>query len=96
MKIENKIIKLINKIQKPEDVEIRLIQDNNSKWYIRWGGYSEIYLKGSKSSINLGLTEFIEIDDNSVVKFIDTDENNTIQQRGAYPLNLIEKIVLGI
>lgn len=96
MKLEANFVKLLNKVEKPEDTQIKLIQDSMGKWWIRWGGYSEIYLKNSDISLNLGLTEFISINDECIVKFIDNDENNTVQHRGAYPLSLIKKIDLGI
>ena len=96
MKIEPNFIKLLEKIVKPEDVQFKLIQDSMGKWCIRWGGYSDVFLEGSTTRLDLGLTEFISIDENNIVKFIDNDENNTVQHRGEYPLSLIKEIQLGI
>lgn len=96
MKIEKNFLELVKLIIKPEDVPISLKQNNIGDWYIRWGGYSNVYLKGCSTSISLNLTEFIFIDTDSIINFVDTDEDGVEQVRGQYPLSLVEKIVLGI
>lgn len=96
MKIEKNFLELVKLIIKPEDVPISLKQNNIGDWCIRWGGYSNVYLKGCSTSISLNLTEFIFIDTDSIINFVDTDEDGVEQARGQYPLSLVEKIVLGI
>lgn len=96
MKIEPNFIKLLKTVNKPEDVRIDLKQDVLGNWCIRWGGYSIVHLKGCNTPINLNLTEFIFVDEDEVVHFVDTDEEGKKQERGQYPLSLVSKIELGI
>lgn len=98
MQFKKNFVKLLSKVEKNTEHPLNIV-DNDGEQVISWGGYSNVFLKGAEDiCLSLNLTQYITVSDDGIVSFADYDEHdsNIKQERGQYPLSLIDRIELGI